>query len=81
MNALLFILLVLVALGGTAVVLTRDPVHQAIVFSVYGLLLALLFLALQAPDVALSEITVGAAVLPLILLVTVAKTREREQGK
>ena len=66
----------LVALGGTAVVLTRDPIQQTIVFSMYGLLLSLLFLALQAPDVALSEIAVGAAALPLILLVTLAKTRE-----
>jgi energy-converting hydrogenase B subunit D len=75
MNALLILLLVLVALGGTAVVLTRDPVHQTLVFSLYGLLLSLLFLLLQAPDVALSEIAIGAAALPLILLVTTAKTR------
>lgn len=79
MNALQVVLFVLVALGGTGVVLTRDPVQQAIVFGLYGLLLALLFLALQAPDVALSEIAVGAAALPLILLVTAAKTRRQRQ--
>jgi energy-converting hydrogenase B subunit D len=76
-NALQVIALVLVALGGTAVVLSRDTVYQAIVFSLYELLLTFLFLTLQAPDVALSEITVGAAALPLILLVTVAKVRGR----
>ena len=79
MSALQLILFVLVALGGTAVVLTRDMVSQAIVFSVYGLLLSLLFLVLQAPDVALSEIAVGAAVLPVVLLVTAAKARGRKQ--
>lgn len=78
MNPLMVLLFVLVALGGAAVVLTRDPVRQALVFSLYGLLLSLLFLVLQAPDVALSEITIGAAVLPLILLVTAAKTRRKE---
>lgn len=79
MNALLVLCFLLVALGGTAVVLTRDPVHQAIVFSLYGLLLTVLFLVLQAPDVALSEMAVGAAALPLILLLTVSKTREQKQ--
>ena len=59
--------------------LTRDPTNQAIVFSLYGLLLTLLFLVLQAPDVAFSEIAVGAAALPLILLVTVAKVGRRER--
>ncbi|HEX4129195.1 MAG TPA: hydrogenase subunit MbhD domain-containing protein [Pirellulales bacterium] len=77
MNALVYGALVLVALGGTAVVLTRDLVNQAIVLSLYGMALALLFLVLQAPDVAFSEITVGSAALPLILLVTIAKVRER----
>ena len=59
MNPLTFILFVLVAAAGTAVVLTRELAHQTIVFILYGLLLSLLFLVLQAPDVALSEITVA----------------------
>ena len=44
-----------------------------LVLSVYGILLAVLFFAFQAPDVALSEITVGAVALPLILLLAIAK--------
>lgn len=67
---------VLVALGATAVVLTRDPLRQVLVFALYGILLTLLFLLLQAPDVALSELTIGTAALPLILLATLAKLRE-----
>lgn len=64
---------IMVAAGGTAVVLTRDPRRQAIVLSVYGLILTIFFLLLQAPDVALSELTVGSAALPLMLLVALAK--------
>jgi energy-converting hydrogenase B subunit D len=66
-------LLVLVAVGGTAVVLVRDPLRQAIVASVYGLLLGLLFFAFQAPDVALSQIVVGSVALPLMIVLTLAK--------
>ena len=79
MDALQVTILVLVAAGATGVVLVRDPVRQVIVLSVYGVLLAMLFLAFQAPDVTLSELTVGAVVLPLLLVLTVAKVRRREE--
>jgi uncharacterized MnhB-related membrane protein len=79
MQALQVTVLVLVAAGATAVVLVRRPVHQVIALSVYGMLLAVLFLAFQAPDVTLSELTVGAIVLPLILLLALAKVRKREE--
>jgi energy-converting hydrogenase B subunit D len=78
MDALQITILVLVAAGATAVVLIRQPVHQVLVLSAYGILLAVLFLAFQAPDVTLSELTVGAVALPIILLLTLAKIKKRE---
>jgi energy-converting hydrogenase B subunit D len=65
----------LVAAGGTAVVLTRDPLDQAIVASFYGLVLGTMFLVFQAPDVALSQIAVGAVALPLMIVLALAKVR------
>jgi len=79
MDVLQATILVLVALGATAVVLTRAPTRQVIVLSVYGILLAVLFLAFQAPDVTLSELTVGAIVLPILLLLTLAKVKGRQK--
>jgi energy-converting hydrogenase B subunit D len=79
MNALQITVLVLVAAGATAVALTRREVHQVLVLSVYGVLLAVLFLTFQAPDVALSALTVGAVALPIVLLLALAKTRKREE--
>jgi uncharacterized MnhB-related membrane protein len=81
MNALQIVSFILVALAAPAVVFTRDLIRQALILSIYGLLLTVLFLVLQAPDVALSELTVGAATVPLILLVTVARIRERERER
>ena len=75
MTVLLAAVLLLVAAAGTAVVLVRDPLNQAIVASFYGLLLGMAFLVLQAPDVALSQITVGAVALPLMILLALAKVR------
>ena len=79
MDALQVTLLVLVAAGATAVVLIRAGVRQVLMLSIYGVLLAVLFLAFQAPDVTLSELVVGAVALPVILLLTLAKVRKREQ--
>jgi uncharacterized MnhB-related membrane protein len=79
MDALQVVILVLVAGAATAVVLIRVPVRQTIALSAYGLLLALMFLAFQAPDVTLSALTVGAVALPLLLLLTLAKVRKREK--
>jgi energy-converting hydrogenase B subunit D len=72
-----FIALALVAVGvsGTAVVQTADPGRQAVSLSVFGLMLALLFFTLQAPDVALSQIAVGTALVPLMVMLAVRRTR------
>ena len=79
MQALQVTILVLVAAGATLVVAIRSPVRQIIALSVYGLLLAILFLAFQAPDVTLSELAVGAVALPLLVLLALAKCRRREE--
>ena len=71
----------LVAAGGTAVVLTRNPLNQAIVASFYGLILGIMFPVFQAPDVALSQITVGAVALPLMIVLALAKVRALGGGK
>jgi uncharacterized MnhB-related membrane protein len=65
----------LVAVGGLAVVLAYDPLRQAIVLGIYGLLLVLLFVVFQAPDVALSELVAGSVAFPFVLLATLAKLR------
>lgn len=74
-DAFLVTSLALVVAGGTAVVLVRDRERQAITLSVYGLLLGVLFVALQAPDVALSQLVVGTAVVPLMVMLTIRKVR------
>jgi energy-converting hydrogenase B subunit D len=79
MEALQVTVLVLVAAGALGVVLIRQPVRQVIALSVYSLLLAVLFLVFQAPDVTLSELTVGAVALPIVLLLALAKTRKHEE--
>ncbi|WP_392749190.1 Na(+)/H(+) antiporter subunit B [Streptomyces sp. LN590] len=78
-DALILISLFLVATTATAAVAVRDPARQALVLSVLGLALAVLFTVLQAPDVALSQLAVGSALTPLLILLSVRKVRRRGQ--
>jgi energy-converting hydrogenase B subunit D len=65
----------LVALSALLVVLTRDLVKLTIANSIYGLVLVVLFLVFGAPDVALSELVVGAVAMPLAIVVAIVKER------
>jgi uncharacterized MnhB-related membrane protein len=70
--------LVLAAVVATATALTREPLRQAMLLSIYGLVLGILFFVFQAPDVALSQTAVGAVALPLMILLALAKVRGGE---
>jgi energy-converting hydrogenase B subunit D len=74
-------ILLFVAVVGTAVVFTRNPLNQVIGLTFYGLLMALMFFIFQAPDVAFSQIVIGAVVLPLMVLLTLAKLKVKEQSR
>jgi energy-converting hydrogenase B subunit D len=64
MTVLLVCLFVLCGLAGSAVALSRSPTRQVMAMAVNGLALSLLFMALQAPHVAFSEIAVGTVATP-----------------
>ena len=71
----------LVALGAPLVVLTRDPLRQALVNGVYGVSLVCLLVVLQAPDPALSMLVVSGIGYPLVILAAIARVRGHERKK
>lgn len=73
-DALLALILIALALGIVAV----HDLHRSIVlFVVLGLLLALSWVRLEAPDLALAEAAIGAGLLGVLLLATWRATRAR----
>lgn len=81
MTVLQAIALGLPALGAPALVLTRDPLKMVLVNGVYGWTLVLLFVVLQAPDVALSMLVVGTVALPVVILSAIVRIRDEERGR
>jgi uncharacterized MnhB-related membrane protein len=71
-------ILLLIAVSGFAVVATRDVTCQILALGFYGTVTALMFFYFQAPDVALSQITVGAVALPLMVMLAISRMRFRK---
>ena len=81
MSALQAVCLIAVAVSATAVVLTRDPLRQAVTSGILGVALAILFFAFGAPDVALSQIVVAGVAVPVMVLLALAKIRTDERAE
>lgn len=67
-------LLVFVTSAAFATAFLRDVLGSIIAFSAYSLGIASIWVFLRAPDVGLTEAAVGAGVMTVLFLVTVAKT-------
>lgn len=81
MSLLQGMILLLVAMTAPGVVLSREPKEQVVTLSFYGLLCALMFFIFQAPDVALSQITIGAVMLPLMIMLALTKMRRQNMRR
>jgi energy-converting hydrogenase B subunit D len=67
------VLLAAAAIVATALLLERRGLRQILVLNLLGLILALLFFAYQAPDVAMAELAVGMVAQPLVFLSILAR--------
>lgn len=72
-DLLLFIAVVLLAL---VVVLTGDRRRSIVLFIIFGLVLALVWARLHAPDIALAEVAIGAGLSGALLMATLRRNRQ-----
>lgn len=70
-------LLTLIGISAFIIVRTDDVTNQLLALGFYGLLFALMFFVFQAPDVALSQIAVGAIALPLMIMLAITRMKHR----
>lgn len=79
MTVALSLALLCVVVSGTGVAFTRDPLRCAVIFGAFGTSLTLAFFIMRAPDVALSELTVGTVLVPVITLIAIVKTSRAQK--
>ena len=84
MNEALIVLdaLLVVALAGLAAssVLSRNLFRSVVLFMVFGLTMALAWARLRAPDIAITEVALGAGLTGAMLLFAVASLERNKKG-
>ena len=71
--AILQVLLIIIAL---TVIFHKENFTIIIYISAFGLIAAVLYALNQAPDVAIAEVAIGSAIIPLIYVISIARQRE-----
>jgi uncharacterized MnhB-related membrane protein len=73
------ILVVLMLVGAVAASIFRDLISAVIAAALVSLIASILFYFLQAPDVAMAEAAIGAALTAAIFIIAIRRT-ERYEG-
>ncbi len=75
---MLFLIVLMIALALFAVK-TKDLLSAVIASGFISLVASIVYLYLQAPDVAMTEAAIGAGITTLIFVITVRKTKGKEK--
>ena len=85
MNILLILLLVLILACALAVAFTKNLLSCAVIFMAQSLMMALIWILLESPDLAITEAAVGAGIDSLLLFAVLRKigaiNPEKEEGE
>ena len=73
-----FLLLVFLIVCAMVVARTKDLLSAAIIFSAYSLIMAILWMLLSAPDIAITEAAIGSGITTILFIVAINKTRRME---
>lgn len=73
------VVLVLIVVGAALAVWFKDLLSSVLALAAASLLLALEFYLLQAPDVAIAEAGIGAALTTAIYVIAIRRTARREE--
>ncbi len=74
-------LLGLLVITAMALVISRELIVSTILLSVFSLLMALMYMIMGAPDVAITEAAIGAGISTLLFLATILLVGEKEAPK
>ena len=70
------ILLVILIACCVSIVVQKDLFKSVILYSVFSLMCATLYFLYSAPDVALAEVAVGSAFIPVIFIIAISRQKE-----
>ena len=88
MNLFEIILLICLIVCAVSVAFTKDLLTSIVIFMSYSLIMCIIWILLQSPDLAITEAAVGAGVTSILFFITLKKIRairkedrdEQEEG-
>ncbi|KZX13996.1 DUF4040 domain-containing protein [Methanobrevibacter filiformis] len=75
-----YVVMIIAVLGCVLALIQRDLLKAAILTGITGACIAYLFQFLLAPDVALTQAIVGAAIVPVFLALAISKTHRMDDN-
>ncbi|GEM_PF-500548 len=75
----ILILSLLALVGGIAVIFVRDILTAVIISGIVSLIASILFLMLGAPDVAMTEATIGSALTTIVFLYALKRVKNKKE--
>ena len=73
------ILLLFLVICAVAVSISKNLLNSIIIFMSYSLIMSMIWILLESPDLAISEAAVGAGVTSLLFFVTLKKIRAMKE--
>lgn len=80
-EALGMAVMVFMAATALAAVTMADVLGSIIALKVFGVLMTIMFVLFQAPDVALTQAVINSGLLPALFLVALSRTRHADQDR
>ena len=80
-SAIPWVLYIFTILGAIICLMQKDSLRMAVLTSITGFAIAAIYQVLLAPDVALTQAVVGAAIVPTLVALSILKTREEPVSK
>ncbi|MCI6732739.1 MAG: DUF4040 domain-containing protein [Lachnospiraceae bacterium] len=73
MTIITWILLIFLVVCAVAVSFQKDLLHSVLIFMIYSVVMAVIWLILESPDLAITEAAVGAGITTVLFFVTLKK--------
>ena len=77
---LLAFLVLVMLVAGIAIVFVKDILNAVILSTVVSLVASIIFLFIAAPDVAITEAAIGAALTTVVFVIAIKRTRSKVTG-
>ncbi|MBZ4662889.1 MAG: putative monovalent cation/H+ antiporter subunit [Caloramator sp.] len=81
MNNLAIFIALIMFLGAVWTVLTEDVFKAIVIFGIVSLMSSVMFLLMQAPDVAITEAAIGSGITTALFIFTYKKMEERKDER